>query len=180
MMAHSIYYKLNLKIYTWVYGKAISDPTIQDKSRLQIKVNFPEVNPAFDTYRLGTMLELVRDIALAQAYDGKRVRICVQQPLGEGIFVGLPLALASMRKVMEKMDWGARVNAQLNEKDEKERDLRSKTELKFNSDIIEKPQEVKKVQNSGVTSTEADTFIRFGAIGADQVLLLFLLIYIPS
>ena len=30
------------------------------KSRLQIKVNFPEVNPAFDTYRIGTVLEMVR------------------------------------------------------------------------------------------------------------------------
>lgn len=31
-----------------------------NKSRLQLKVNFPEVNPAFDTYRLGTVLEMVR------------------------------------------------------------------------------------------------------------------------
>jgi hypothetical protein len=30
------------------------------KSRMQIKVNFPEVNPAFDTYRIGTVLEMVR------------------------------------------------------------------------------------------------------------------------
>ena len=29
------------------------------KSRMQIKVNFPEVNPAFDTYRIGTVLEMV-------------------------------------------------------------------------------------------------------------------------
>jgi hypothetical protein len=34
------------------------------------------------------------------AEEGKRVRICVQQPLGEGIFVGLPLSLASMRPVL--------------------------------------------------------------------------------
>lgn len=89
-------------------AKAITDSSIPDKSRLQIKLNFPELNPAFDTYRIGTMLELVRDMALSQAYEGKRVRLCVQQPLGEGIFVGLPLALASMRIVMEKMDWGVR------------------------------------------------------------------------
>jgi hypothetical protein len=31
-----------------------------NKSRMQIKVNFPEVNPAFDTYRLGTVLEMVK------------------------------------------------------------------------------------------------------------------------
>lgn len=29
------------------------------RSRVQLKVNFPEVNPAFDTYRLGTILEMV-------------------------------------------------------------------------------------------------------------------------
>jgi 1,4-dihydroxy-2-naphthoyl-CoA synthase len=31
-----------------------------NKSRMQIKLNFPEVNPAFDTYRLGTVLEMVK------------------------------------------------------------------------------------------------------------------------
>lgn len=35
-----------------------------NKSRMQIKVNFPEVNPAFDTYRLGTILEMVIIILL--------------------------------------------------------------------------------------------------------------------
>jgi hypothetical protein len=34
------------------------------KSRMQIKVNFPEVNPAFDTYRIGTVLEMVRTFVL--------------------------------------------------------------------------------------------------------------------
>lgn len=44
------------------------------------------MNPAFDTYRIGTILECVRSIALTLACDeGKRVRICVQQSLGEGI-----------------------------------------------------------------------------------------------
>lgn len=123
-------------------SKAITDPTIPDKSRLQIKVNFPEVNPAFDTYRLGTMLELVRDIALAQAYEGKRVRVCVQQPLGEGIFVGLPLALASMRIVMEKMDWGSRL---------------SDEQLAPVGGV-----------GSAAVNTPAE-LIRFGALGADQV-----------
>ena len=31
---------------------------------MQIKVNFPEVNPAFDTYRLGTVLEMVKSFSL--------------------------------------------------------------------------------------------------------------------
>lgn len=34
-----------------------------NKSRMQIKVNFPEVNPAFDTYRLGTVLEMVKTVS---------------------------------------------------------------------------------------------------------------------
>lgn len=132
------------------FSKAITDPTIPNKSKLQIKVNFPEVNPAFDTYRLGTMLEMVRDIALSQAYEGKNVRICVQQPLGEGIFQGLPLALASMRKVMERMDWGKQMNEQLNEKDA----------------FLQRQSESKENDDSQMINTQ----IRFGAIGADQVM----------
>jgi hypothetical protein len=92
-------------------AQAVGDATIPDKSRLQVQVNVPEVNPAYDTYRIGTMLEMVRRMALTLAYQDKNVRICVQQPLGEGIFVGLPLALASMRFVLEKMDWGTRLDA---------------------------------------------------------------------
>jgi hypothetical protein len=47
----------------------------------------------------------VRHVTLAlTAEEGKRVRICVQQPLGEGIFVGLPLSLASMRPVLGEIN----------------------------------------------------------------------------
>jgi hypothetical protein len=67
--------------------QAIADDSIVDKSRLQLRVNYPEVNPAFDTYRIGSILEIVRSITLALAEnEGKRVRICVQQSLGEGYF----------------------------------------------------------------------------------------------
>lgn len=91
--------------------KTVKDKTIPNKSRLQMTVNYPEVNPAYDTYRIGTLLEMVRSMALALAEEeGMRVRICVQQALGEGIFVGLPLALSSMRPVLEKMDWGQRLS----------------------------------------------------------------------
>lgn len=76
-------------------------------NKFQLKVNFPEVNPAFDTYRIGTILEMVRTITLALVLqENKKVRICVQQSLGEGVFAGMPLALSSMRPVLEKMDWG--------------------------------------------------------------------------
>ena len=101
--------------------RAIQDPTVPNKSRMRLRVNIPEVNPAFDTYRIGTLLEIVRDITLALAEPnlseqegegnrgGKRVRICVQQSLGEGIFVGTPLALSALRPVLERMDWGDRL-----------------------------------------------------------------------
>lgn len=52
-------------------------------------MNFPEVNPAYDTYRIGTILEMIRQITLSlTCNEGKKVRICVQQSLGEGIFTG--------------------------------------------------------------------------------------------
>lgn len=83
-----------------------SPPTlVPNKSRMQLKVNVPEMNPAFDTYRIGTVLEMVRGIVLPLVREGKKVRICVQQSLGEGVFAGMPLALSSMRPVLERMDW---------------------------------------------------------------------------
>lgn len=93
------------------FAQAVNDASLPDRSRLQMQVNIPEMNPAFDTYRIGTVLEMVRRMALAVAYQGRNVRILVQQPLGEGVFVGLPLALASMRVVLERMDWGTRLSA---------------------------------------------------------------------
>lgn len=37
-------------------------------------------------YRVGTLLELVREVATSLAADGKRVKVCVQQALGQGVF----------------------------------------------------------------------------------------------
>ena len=37
-------------------------------------------------YRVGTLLEMVRDMATALAADGKRVKVCVQGAMGEGVF----------------------------------------------------------------------------------------------
>lgn len=91
---------------------AVTDHSITCKSRMQLRINFPEVNPAFDTYRIGTLLEIIRHTALAlalgEAADGRprRVRICVQQSLGEGVFAGLPLAIAAVRAILDRMDWG--------------------------------------------------------------------------
>ena len=123
--------------------RAVNDDSISthNKSRLQLRFNVPEVNPAFDTYRLGTLLEMVREMVLALTVgEGRKVKVCVQQALGEGIFVGMPLALSSMRVVLEKMDWGSDLS----------------TDQKWKSgDSSEQPR--------------PEALIRLGTIGADQV-----------
>lgn len=50
------------------------------------RLTIPETNPEMDVYRIGTLLELVREVATALAQDGKRVKVCVQQALGSGTF----------------------------------------------------------------------------------------------
>ena len=39
-----------------------------------------------DVYRIGTLLEMVREMAYALAEDGKKVKVCVQQSMGQGVF----------------------------------------------------------------------------------------------
>ena len=39
-----------------------------------------------DVYRIGTMLEMAREIAWQLAQDGKSVKVCVQQSMGQGVF----------------------------------------------------------------------------------------------
>jgi len=82
---------------------AIRDPSFPN--RMAIKFLTPESNPAFDTYRIGTILELVRELAFHQVSCGKRVKLCVQQKMGEGIFKGLPISLNGCRFILENMDW---------------------------------------------------------------------------
>ncbi|KAF0900926.1 hypothetical protein E2562_037020 [Oryza meyeriana var. granulata] len=76
------------------------------KTRLQIDINIPELNPEMDVYRVGTLMELVRELSLSFADDGKRVKVCVQGSMGQGAFAGIPLQLAGTRKILEIMDWG--------------------------------------------------------------------------
>lgn len=45
------------------------------KTRLKIEINIPELNPSMDVYRIGTLMELIRVLALSFADDGKRVKI---------------------------------------------------------------------------------------------------------
>ncbi|XP_058067512.1 adenylate kinase 5, chloroplastic isoform X2 [Magnolia sinica] len=59
-----------------------------------------------DVYRIGTLMELVRVLALSFADDGKHVKVCVQGSMGEGALAGMPLQLAGTRKILEFMDWG--------------------------------------------------------------------------
>uniref|UniRef100_A0A0E0LTC1 adenylate kinase n=1 Tax=Oryza punctata TaxID=4537 RepID=A0A0E0LTC1_ORYPU len=80
---------------------------VEDKKiRLQIDINIPELNPEMDVYRIGTLMELVRELSLSFADDGKRVKVCVQGSMGQGAFAGIPLQLAGTRKILEIMDWG--------------------------------------------------------------------------
>ncbi|XP_078171264.1 adenylate kinase family protein isoform X1 [Carex rostrata] len=80
---------------------------IEDKkTRLKVEVTIPELNPEMDVYRIGTLMELVRELALSFADDGKRVKVCVQGSMGEGALAGMPLQLAGTRKILEFMDWG--------------------------------------------------------------------------
>ena len=60
-----------------------------------------------DSYRVGTLLELIRDVATRLACSGRRVRVCVQAPMGRGDRGGLPLSLNGVRRILEMMDWGS-------------------------------------------------------------------------
>ena len=53
---------------------------------LGCRCTVPELNPEMDVFRIGTLLELCRDIATALALDGRRVKVCVQKSMGQGVF----------------------------------------------------------------------------------------------
>ncbi|KAH7421061.1 hypothetical protein KP509_13G038800 [Ceratopteris richardii] len=74
--------------------------------KLKVQITIPELNPEMDVYRIGTLLELMRELAFSFARDGKRVKVCVQGSMGAGIFAGMPLQLAGTRRMLEVMDWG--------------------------------------------------------------------------
>eukprot|EP00638_Chattonella_subsalsa_P000096 CAMPEP_0117744340 /NCGR_PEP_ID=MMETSP0947-20121206/6694_1 /TAXON_ID=44440 /ORGANISM="Chattonella subsalsa, Strain CCMP2191" /LENGTH=405 /DNA_ID=CAMNT_0005561257 /DNA_START=150 /DNA_END=1367 /DNA_ORIENTATION=- len=82
---------------------AIDNPAVP--RRMKMTMLFPELNPEMDTYRVGTMLEMVREMVFNICRTGRRVRICIQGSMGEGIFTGMPLSLAGTRAIMERMDW---------------------------------------------------------------------------
>lgn len=58
-----------------------------------------------DTYRIGTLLEMVRELAYSLADVGLNSRILVQPSMGEGVFKSLPLSLSGVMAIMKGMDW---------------------------------------------------------------------------
>ncbi|KAL4425639.1 hypothetical protein ABPG75_009655 [Micractinium tetrahymenae] len=76
------------------------------EKRMVARCTIPELNTEFDVYRIGTLLELVREVATALAADGRTVKVCVQQALGQGVFQGMPLSLNGVMRIMNQMDWG--------------------------------------------------------------------------
>ena len=74
-------------------------------NRMQMTTLFPEMNPSMDSYRIGTLLELVRSIAITLAEQNLRVRVCVQGSMGVGIFTGMPKQLSGASTLLQRMDW---------------------------------------------------------------------------
>ena len=76
------------------------------ETRATVKITLPETDRTFDSYRLATILECVRVAVMRLADSSKKVRVCVQGPLGEGFFTGMPLSLAGAGRMIAQMDWG--------------------------------------------------------------------------
>lgn len=54
---------------------------------------------------IGTLLELVRAMAIKLCEQNLRVRVCVQGSMGVGIFTGVPKQLSGVAKLLQMMDW---------------------------------------------------------------------------
>jgi len=74
-------------------------------NRMKLTAMFPEMNPSMDSYRIGTLLELARSIAIKLAEQNLRVRVCVQGSMGVGIFTGVPKQLNGVHTLLQRMDW---------------------------------------------------------------------------
>ena len=80
------------------------------KQRVRVFQEHPETNVEMDTYRIGTLLEGVRHLVNSLTADGRRVKVCVQSSMGQGVFTAMPLALNGVRRILDTMDWGDDVN----------------------------------------------------------------------
>mmetsp|Transcript_24289 Transcript_24289/g.53485 ORF Transcript_24289/g.53485 Transcript_24289/m.53485 type:complete len:530 (+) Transcript_24289:138-1727(+) len=74
-------------------------------NRMKITPMFPEMNPSMDSYRIGTILEMIRVITIKLVEQNLRVRVCVQGSMGVGIFTGVPKQLNGVTKLLQLMDW---------------------------------------------------------------------------
>mmetsp|Transcript_8370 Transcript_8370/g.12595 ORF Transcript_8370/g.12595 Transcript_8370/m.12595 type:complete len:539 (+) Transcript_8370:58-1674(+) len=74
-------------------------------NRMKMTVMFPEMNPQMDSYRIGTLLEITRAMAITLAEQNLRVRVCVQGSMGVGIFTGTPKQLSGASTLLQRMDW---------------------------------------------------------------------------
>lgn len=74
-------------------------------NRMKITAMFPEMNPSMDSYRIGTILEMIRTVAIKLVEQNLRVRVCVQGSMGVGIFTGVPKQLGGVSKLLQMMDW---------------------------------------------------------------------------
>ena len=81
-----------------------ADPA--DPNLISVFCSIPELNPAYDVYRVGSLLECVREVSTSLSKRGKKVKVAVQQSLGEGVFCGMPLALSGVKRLLLQMDWG--------------------------------------------------------------------------
>ena len=79
----------------------------QHTNRMKVNLSIPELNTQMDSYRIGTLLELARDVAITLAEQNLRVRVCVQQSMGVGIFTGIPKPLSGVSQLLPRMDWQA-------------------------------------------------------------------------
>jgi adenylate kinase len=103
----------NRYVRQWFYDKAstaIHDAVIlasrkKITNRQKIVTLFPETNPSMDSYRIGTLLELIRCAAIRLAEENLRVRVCVQKSMGVGIFTGVPKQLNGVARLLQAMDW---------------------------------------------------------------------------
>ena len=86
---------------------AVVEALKQKKRRCSLFAKPPELDDELDTYRVGTLLELTRALAISIIKDlGFKVRIAVQAPMGTGTFQGMPLSLNGVRRLLESMDYG--------------------------------------------------------------------------
>lgn len=87
--------------------ESLIDALSTNGTRFSMTLRPPELDDELDTYRVGTLLELARSLALSViAKLGLRVRVCVQGPMGSGTFQGVPLSLNGVRRLLVGMDWG--------------------------------------------------------------------------